>query len=94
MMKNSFFMPSPSILTIFPQTQIEVGEEGELLKSTTDLNADPTMVPFYPSSSDCPAQVRHIRRKQLVGASRMGVQVDLCDYTSTTGSPPKRVAFK
>lgn len=74
--------------------QIEVGNEGELLESTADMNADSTLIPVYPSPSDYPAGVRHIRREQLVELSRMGVQVDLCEYTAAAGTAPKQVAFK
>ncbi|KAG8168139.1 hypothetical protein KVR01_003828 [Diaporthe batatas] len=74
--------------------QIEVGEDGELLKTTTDLVVDPTRIPFYPSPLDYMTQVQHIRRDELIEVSRMGVQVDLCEHTSTTGSPPQQVAFK
>lgn len=75
-------------------TKIEVGEEGELLKSTTSLDEDWTKIPFYPSPSDYPAPVRQIRREQLVEISRMGVQVDLCEHKSEAGTPQKQVAFK
>lgn len=74
--------------------QIEVGEEGELLKSTTDPDEDPTVIPFYPSQSDYPAQVQQVRREQLVELDRMGVQVDLCEYVAAAGTAPKQVAFK
>lgn len=74
--------------------EIEVGEEGELIKSSSEPDEDPTMIPFYASPSDYPAQVRKIKRKQLVELSRMGVQVDLCEYTSAAGTEPKHVAFK
>ncbi|KAL1871927.1 hypothetical protein Daus18300_004563 [Diaporthe australafricana] len=74
--------------------QIEVGEEGELLKSTADPDEDRTMIPFYPSPSDYPSQVRQTRRKQLVELGRMGVQVDLCEDTSAAGTAPKQVAYK
>lgn len=74
--------------------QIEVGEEGELLKSTADPEEDPTMIPFYPSPSNFPAQVRQVRREQLVELDRMGVQVDLCEYIAAASTAPKQVAFK
>jgi hypothetical protein len=72
--------------------QIEVGEQGELLNSTAVLDEDPTMVPFYPSPSDYPSPLRRIQRKQLIELDRMGVQVDLCEDTSTT--EPTQVAYK
>ncbi|KAG8157460.1 hypothetical protein KVR01_012844 [Diaporthe batatas] len=75
-------------------TRIEVGEHGELLKCITDPEEDQTSIPFYPSPSDYPALVPQIRREQLVEISRMGVQVDLCEYASTPGLPPQQVAFK
>ncbi|KAH8753861.1 hypothetical protein F5883DRAFT_574341 [Diaporthe sp. PMI_573] len=77
-------------------TRIEVGEHGELLKSMADPDEDQTKIPFYPSRSDYPKQVPQIRRERLVEISRMGVQVDLCEYASTPGAglPPQQVAFK
>lgn len=77
-------------------TSIEVGEHGELLKSVADPDEDFTDLPFYPSLSDYPTQVPQIRRDQLVEISRMGVQVDLCEYASTPGAGllPQQLAFK
>lgn len=74
--------------------QIEVGEEGELLNSISDLDEDRAIIPFYPSPSDYPSQLRRTRREKLVELDRMGVQVDLCEDTSATGTEPKQVAFK
>ncbi|KAI7782588.1 hypothetical protein LA080_013076 [Diaporthe eres] len=77
-------------------TWIEVGEHGELLKSMADPEEDQTKIPFYPSLLDYPRHVPQIRRDQLVEISRMGVQVDLCEYASTPGAglPPQQLAFK
>ncbi|KAI3396789.1 hypothetical protein diail_11689 [Diaporthe ilicicola] len=73
--------------------QIEVGERGELLNSTANLDEDWTMIPFYPSPSDYPS-LPQIRREQLIELDRMGVQVDLCENTLATGTEPKQVAYK
>ncbi|POS70090.1 hypothetical protein DHEL01_v211514 [Diaporthe helianthi] len=73
--------------------QIEVGERGELLNSTAELDEDWTMIPFYPSPSDYPS-LPQIRREQLIELDRMGVQVDLCENTLATSPEPKLVVYK
>jgi hypothetical protein len=61
---------------------IKVSEDFDLLSSSTTVEDDNTMIPFYPSPTDFPPQLPTIRRDQLTEIDRLGVQTPF-SYTST-----------
>ncbi|ROV88644.1 hypothetical protein VMCG_10325 [Cytospora schulzeri] len=74
---------------------VSVSQEGDLLSCSSDVAEDRTMIPFYPSARDFPAEVQRIKRSDLTEIDRLGIQTDLTTYKSERNpGQVKRVAFK
>ncbi|KAK4176843.1 kinase-like domain-containing protein [Triangularia setosa] len=73
--------------------KVKVSDDFELLSSSTAVDDDSTMVPFYPSLTDLPPQLPKIHRSELTEVERLGVQADHVTYEPTP-SETRHVVFK
>ncbi|KAK0666063.1 hypothetical protein QBC41DRAFT_367175 [Cercophora samala] len=73
--------------------KIKVSDDFELLSSSTAVDDDNTIVPFYPSPNDLPPHIPKVRRSELTEVERLGVQADHVTYEPSPGET-KHVVFK
>ncbi|KAK0716517.1 hypothetical protein B0T21DRAFT_296186 [Apiosordaria backusii] len=73
--------------------KIKVSNDFELLSSSTAVDDDSTIVPFYPSPTDLPSQLPKVHRSELTEIERLGVQADHVTYEPKPGET-KHVVFK